>query len=145
MMRVQQRKNVCVTESYGTVDESKPPSPKKAGAEPHIIEHKKKAGTEPHVIAHKRLPASADMRAPQILATDKKVESNKCKFILHPRAPLGTSGAIGTLRSIRYLPDWISLQEEKALMQSIYAEKNNWKQLSNRRLQVHFAACVFDI
>ena len=123
MMRLKQRKNLCATESAGAVDESKPPLPDKAVPDSRAF-------------AKEQAPASADVRASQILGTDKKVEPNACRFCLRPRAPLGTTGIVGTLPSIRYLPDWISLQEEKALMRSIYAEKNSWKQLSNRRLQV---------
>lgn len=121
MMRLKQRKTLCATESAGAVDESKPPLPEKG---------------IPGSLARKQIPASPDVRASQILGTNKKVDPSACRFRLGPRAPLGTTGIVGAIPSIRYLPNWISLQEEKTLMQSIYAEKNSWKQLSNRRLQV---------
>lgn len=108
MMRLKQRKTLCATESAGAADESKPPLPEKVISDCPIKE---------------RISASPSVRASQIVETDKMVEPPTCRFRLSPRAPLGTTGIVGKIPSIRYLPNWISLQEEKTLMQSIYAEK----------------------
>ena len=128
--RAKERKNSHGTENADTC--TPPTPPKEAGPQcPAKQEHVPAASFAGRADPITK-PDMADKSA-------KKYQERKAalgRFRLSPRKPLGSTGVVGTLASIRYIPNWISVQEEKVLMQSIYAEAHGWKQLSNRRLQV---------
>ena len=128
--RAKERKNLHGTENADTC--TPPTPPKEAGPQC--------AAKQEHVPAASFAGRGDPITKPDMAdKSAKKYQERKAvlgRFRLSPRKPLGSTGVVGTLASIRYIPNFISVQEEKVLMQSIYAEAHGWKQLSNRRLQV---------